>query len=278
MSKDRIYLKELSDQFKRTQKALQAWIQADTPNVPFDGAVVKGLSEPLRFEFQRLIDASADEGREVEDKAKRVVMALDDFALKFARWMRAAAVQADSPRGSIAMWEAWERVEAAFMPVNQVQPKPVKYLVDVANAPREQIAREYGWIDEHGEPDLVKVQEEYEKPGTHYDRETWISPAMKGYYANVNRLWSERIGTRKPLFATLNELDPELAVTPNQPAASVPSLEKLLELDAPVGQIMRLHNLSEDEATQLKQDYEVEKALKEVEKTNEKGKKAAASK
>ncbi|AMV31266.1 hypothetical protein VN12_04045 [Pirellula sp. SH-Sr6A] len=106
MSKAEIYLKELSDQFKRTQKALQAWSQADTPNIAFDGGVVKGISESLRLEWQRLIDASADDGREVEDKAKRVEMALDDFALKFARRMRAAAVQADSPRGSFAMREA----------------------------------------------------------------------------------------------------------------------------------------------------------------------------
>ncbi|AMV31257.1 hypothetical protein VN12_04000 [Pirellula sp. SH-Sr6A] len=214
MSKAKIYLKELSDQFKRTQKALQAWSQADTPNIAFDGGVVKGISESLRFEWQRLIDASADDGREVEDKAKRVVMALDDFALKFARWMRAAAVQADSPRGSVAMWEAWERVEAAFMPVNQSIPKPVKYLVDVANAPREQIARKYGWIDEHGEPDLLKVQEEYETPGKHFDNETWTSPVLKSYYANINRQWPERVGSRKPLFSTMNELDPEQTATP----------------------------------------------------------------
>ncbi|WP_146676398.1 hypothetical protein [Pirellula sp. SH-Sr6A] len=161
-----------------------------------------------------MIDASADDGREVEDKAKRVVMALDDFALKFARWMRAAAVHADCPRGSVAMWKAWERVEAAFMPVNLSLPKPVEHLVDSENAPREQISREYGWIDERGEPDLVKVQEEYEIPGKHFDKETWTSPALKNYYANINRQWSDRFGSRKLLFSTLNELDPEQTATP----------------------------------------------------------------
>ncbi|XZE33534.1 hypothetical protein SH501x_004320 [Pirellulaceae bacterium SH501] len=87
--------------------------------------------------------------------------------------------------------------------------------------PREQIAREYGWIDEHGEPDLAKVQEECETPGKHFDKETWTSPALKSYYGNINRQWSERIGSRKPLFSTLNELDPELTAAPGTPVASI---------------------------------------------------------
>lgn len=268
MSESKVYLKEVSEQFSRTKKAYDAWQMSQGTNVPYGGAVVKAVDNDLREEFQRLIDVTADAGKEVEEKARRAVMVLDDFALKYARWLRQAAIGNESPRGSDDMWRAWEHVVVAFQPLNENRPQSVKYLVDVAEAPREQIARMYGWYDEFGEPDLAKVQEEYDSPGTHYKSETWVSPAIRGHQERVNEEWKARQSVRKPLFRPVVSEDEANA----KPPAEVPSMDELLKLDAPPEQIARLHKITLDEAIEVRRIYQEEKGLAEVEVAKAKAK------
>jgi hypothetical protein len=120
----------------------------------------------------------------------------------------------------------------------------------------------YGWLDADGIPEIEKVQEEYDKPGTHFDKETWVSPSMRARKAIIDGQWEARTQPRSILF------DPEVLADykkPKGPPVAPPSLEKLLENDAPAEQMARLHGISVDEAQALKMEH-IENKLKNGEK------------
>lgn len=255
---------KLLELFNKAKAELNRWNNSEGVSTEFMGqGGFKVISRSLSIAFMALIDASADQGKEVSDlQTKRCVMALDEFGPLFASWLRRQAVQAANPSGEQSMWESWERVVEAFEVLKERYEHSVKYLIDVANAPREQIARMYGWIDEDGIPEIEKVQEEYDKPGTHFDKETWVSPSMKARKALIEGQWEARKQPRSILF------DPEVvADTPKPKGQPVPppSLETLLEHDAPAEQMARLHSISVDEAMALKMEY-TESKLKAGEK------------
>ena len=244
----------LLDLFKKAKAELNRWNQSEGTSTEFQGqGGYKIISAPLSIAFMTLIDASADQGKEVSElQTKRCVMALDEFGPLFASWLRRQAVQAANPSGEQSMWESWERVAEAFEPLKDRFEHSVKYLIEVANAPREQIARMYGWVDADGIPEIEKVQEEYDKPGTHFDKETWVSPSMKARKAIIDGQWEARTQPRSILF------DPEVLADYKKPKGqpvAPPSLETLLEHDAPAEQMARLHSISVDEAMALKMEY-----------------------
>lgn len=242
----------LRECFSKAKAELNRWQNSDGVSTEFMGqGGFKIISRGVSMAFMALIDASADQGKEVSDlQSKRCVMALDEFGPLFASWLRRQAVQAANPSGEQSMWESWERVVEAFEPLKDRFEHSVKYLIEVANAPREQIARMYGWVDDDGIPEIEKVEEEYEKPGTHFDKETWVSPSMRARKAIIEGQWDARSQPRSILF------DPEVFNDkPKGSAVAPPSLEVLLENDAPAEQMARLHSISVDEAMALKMEH-----------------------
>lgn len=263
MASPKIYQKNVEQLLDKAVKAIRAWESSDGPNVNFNGEVVKAVAPALDLAFRKLIDGTADEKKEVEEGAKAIVMALDEFALKYARWLRAVAVQAASPRGSAEMWEAWSRVLVAAEPPRNEVPRSVKFLVDTANAPRSQIARLYGWFvdgdtpDSPKIPDEVKVQEEYEKPGTHFKADEWKSPSYQAYWAEIQAAWKDRQGARKVLFPDMQEDAAASAAEAPKP----PSLDEMVNAGAPAAQIARVHGMKLEEAEALLRSKEEENAL-----------------
>jgi hypothetical protein len=250
--------------FKKAKSEIDKWHRSEGVSTEFQGqGGYKIISGPVCVALMSLVDASADHGKEVSDlQSKRCVMALDEFGPLLASWLRRQAVQAANPSGEQSLWESWERVVEAFEPLKDRFEHSVKYLIEVANAPREQIARMYGWIDADGIPEIDKVQEEYEKPGTHFDKETWVSPSMRARKAIIDGQWEARTQPRSILF------DPDALIDYKKPKGAPiapPSLETLLEHDAPPAQMARLHGISEDEAAALKLEY-AENKLKNGEK------------
>lgn len=255
----------LLELFKKAKAELTKWNQSEGVSTEFQGqGGYKIISGPVSIGFMTLIDASADQGKEVSDlQSKRCVMALDEFGPLFASWLRRQAVQAANPSGEPSMWESWERVCEAFEPLKDRFEHSVQYLIEVANAPREQIARMYGWVDADGIPIIEKVQEEFDKPGTHFDKQTWVSPSMRAVKSRIEGQWEVRTQPRSILF------DPEVLADyrkPKGPAVAPPSVETLLEHDAPAEQIARLHSFSVDEAMALKMEHTENKMLKSGEK------------
>lgn len=260
----KIYQKNVEQLLDKAQKAIRAWESSDGPNAHWNGEVVKGISPAMDVAFRNLIDGTADQGKEVEDGAKALVVAMDEFALKYARWLRAVAVQAATPRGSAELWEAWSRVLVAAEPPRNELPRSIKFLIDTANAPRSQIARMYGWFidgdtpDSPKVPDEVKVQEEYENPGTHFDAKEWKSPSYLAHWNAVQTLWNERQGPRKILFPDMAE---EGANVNADAAPKPPSLDEMVNLGAPAAQIARVHGMKLEEAEALLRSKEEENAL-----------------
>jgi hypothetical protein len=87
--------------------------------------------------------------------------------------------------------------------------------------------------------DVAKVDEEAAKPGTHYNADTWVHPALRQRVAAVSAAWA----TREPRSA---EYAPD-SFGKTEP----PSLEELVRLRAPAAQIANLHGIEEYEAQQL---------------------------
>ena len=81
---------------------------------------------------------------------------------------------------------------------------------------------------------------------------------MKRRNDEIAAQWDARKTARKPLFSAYEKADEGKA----SKSAPPPSLETLLEHDAPVGQMVRLHGITEEEAYALKRDFEEEKAFK----------------
>lgn len=237
--------------FQKLLAAVQDWDQADGPHVPWQGQVTKGISQRLDEAFRVFLDATADFGKQPEPKAYGPLLAVDQLATAYLEFVRAASMGHDTapPRGSDALWRAWDSVVLAFAVPKQQRPPAIKELIEHQKAAPSQIALIYGWTTEDGEPDLTKVQEEYQAPGTHFDPETWVAPAFVKRQAIFDREWKART-PRKPEFdgAAIDEA----AEKPKKPP--VPSLDELIAAKAPAGQIAMLHGISVDEAADLLAD------------------------
>ena len=104
----KIYFSKLKEIFDRAESEISRWEQSDGPDVSYEGQLVKALGPRIDREFRLLIDASADEGCEVDGPlAMQAVMRLDNFALEYARWCRHVGEPDFTPRGTPAVWESW---------------------------------------------------------------------------------------------------------------------------------------------------------------------------
>jgi hypothetical protein len=72
-----------------------------------------------------------------------------------------------------------------------LRPEPIRQLMS-ENVSRTQIAKIYGFRRPDNSPDLEKLQEEIDNPGTHYDPLTWVHPRDKQFWEEIERRWTER--------------------------------------------------------------------------------------
>jgi hypothetical protein len=232
-------------EFNKVEAAIQEWQASDGPVRYFQGNQVKAISAKVDNMIRAFLNFAADEGREVEPKCFGPVVRIDAFAVHYERFVRDAQVENVHPIGSDEMWVAWDHVRESFRIVKPPKPRSIKHLMENEHAPAWQIAKIYGFVDENGDVDIEKVQEEYENPGTHYNPDTWVSPAEIARQKISQAEWDQRKGKRSPLFV----LDPEFDPNPVPLAKSpVPSLDELVRLNAPAAQIARLHNIPVEDA------------------------------
>jgi hypothetical protein len=115
----------------------------------------------------------------------------------------------------------------------------MKVLVSLG-APHEQIAKKYGWKDEQGHPDLIRVHQAIQDPDAFdaaFDASTWVHPVYATIEAEVAREWEGR-QPRPRLF----QRDTEEVAKP-----APPTIEEMIKARAPAQQIANVHKISLDE-------------------------------
>lgn len=204
------------------------------------------FENPITEEFDNAIsaacDATADAGMEVEPKARALMLILDDIAAARIKWLQDGSMHLPTapPTGSEQLRNNLDRLEAQLKIPDLPLPPPIAHLQKVHASPN-QIAITYGWRTEDGSPDVNKVFEEVEKPGTHFNPKKWVHPALRRQQEETDKLWANRIPRERQSSHVASQSEGE-------PTKSrVPSLDELIQVKAPVEQIMRLHKMTEQE-------------------------------
>lgn len=225
---------------KSIVSARRKWLEQDGPNVVWQGHLCKTISAELDAAIRNGCDLVADDGKEIEEKAKALLLIFDDLSASFLKWLQDASVQLPSapPMGSDVLVRTLDRLEQQLQVKDLPLPPPVAEL-DKRRVTANQIANIYGWKLEDGSPDTQKVYDELAKPGTHFDPKTWVHPAVASQQAEVDRLWQNRSPRTKCFSLTAEQ-------STKQPG-QIPSVEELIDLRAPIAQIVRLHGLTEEQ-------------------------------
>lgn len=185
--------KEIQETVERANAVVARWRSMDEPRVPFQGKSCKAVSDPVVEAINEVAQIAGTPNSNVEDSARRVVLAIDEFADHLNQWYTDLSFGPDHapPDGSSLMWQAWDAVVAACVPRRSRPPESMDDLTR-SNTSLAQIAKIYGWKNEDGSPDIQKVVEEQNKPGTHYDPETWVHPADRNLQASADEQWKRR--------------------------------------------------------------------------------------
>lgn len=227
---------------------IRAWEQADGPTI--NGR--KAISLELQQAIEAAVNATADfdrigAERTIEKDGYEWVVLFDYLAKSYRDYkvsvIGALAEEDIESDGSVSMWRAIAALkDYANLTYHYPLPQPVNDL-RLAGVSDHQIAAIYGWTDEAGNADFLKVSEEAAKPGTHYNPKTWEHPGKRGRY----KLAEESMDGREKRSFEYTDEEEQLSFQVTMP----PSIEELLNLDAPPEQIARLHNMSVDQATSL---------------------------
>lgn len=235
----KIKLIDVLNAARKLAAAYRQWNEQDGPIRLWNGGPTKCLSEELDSIIRETCDATADHNCEVDPRARGLLLVFDDIAYYFLKWIQDASMQLVTapPRGSSELHTSLQRLEEQLKSLNLPRPQPIGQLVAGKVSPN-QIAIIYGWKAEDGSPDTTKVHEEIEKPGTHYNPESWQHPALRVIQAEIDRNWQNR-EPRGRSFAAMEPTAPT--------AVAIPTLDELFAAKAPVAQIMRLHKMAQEE-------------------------------
>jgi hypothetical protein len=220
-------------------------------------STIKVVSDRLRSEIEFFLDWTADEGKEVNVDARPMMLAIDTFAIAFAA-LNHDCSNSITPGGKTdQLWSALNRIrEVASQKFTPAKPQSVSSLFK-AGVQYSQIATIYGWMLDDGTPDGSKVSEELENPGTHYNPDTWVSPAVESRLRTINKDWSLRPSKRAIAYARPEVEKPNSNWVP-------PSIAFMINAGAPPEQIANVHGITVDDAQQRISAAEEAKEAKEA--------------
>jgi hypothetical protein len=239
-----ITLSFLLERFARLQNAVKDWENDNSSEsiAQWGMSTIKVVSDRLRSEIEFFLDGTADQDKEVSDDAKTMVLAIDTFALAYAAFVRESD-SFSSPAKLDRLWIALNRIrEVANQKFTVSKPQSVSSMFK-AGVTFMQIATIYGWKLEDGSPDGSKVVEELEAPGTHYNPDTWVSPAVESRLRTINQDWSLRPSKRAIAYVRPEEEKPNPNWVP-------PSIAIMIMAGAPPEQIANVHGITVDDAQQ----------------------------
>ncbi len=235
-------------EFARLKKVVDEWNQDESGNfnVAYNGGTVKAFSRNLEDAVEHFLNATADAGKQVADDDKEAIMEIDRLCNAYETFKILASEESSlaPPYGSDDFWAAYRNICEHFNSrPNYQKPQSVSTLISQKVGPL-QIATIYGWKKPDGAPDVDKVTDEINKPGTHYKPETWVHPAKAIKQRSIDVEWNRRTAVREANFDVRKESEPVNKFVP-------PSLSEMVAVGAPAKQIANVHKISVEEAEQL---------------------------
>jgi hypothetical protein len=216
--------KEVKSLVFELRDAVRQWYNWNpTPDqmAAWQGQAVKPITETLN---QLIVKVGTDlRVTDIEHSVWDLVLAMDQFYAEFGRWALSASVapEAVDPSGTTEMWSAWRDVLKIADHRKPPAPPHATVLQAQGCNPRT-IALRYGWMTEHGQPDIVRVNRELaaSPEDREYDPDNWTHPREKKFYDELKvrfdqrneRLWRDqekvnpRLGERQPCKESWEEL------------------------------------------------------------------------
>lgn len=238
-------------QFKALSEAIAEWENDSRQDilVPWSQGMVKGFTAKLEAAFERFFDETADFENTVVPAARSMIIWIDNLFNEYARFKRGISEESPScsPSGTDGLWRSFLNVKEVFKQISPLsKPLPVSRMI-ADGVSLNQIATIYGWLNEDGSPDCLKVTEEIEKPGTHYDPKNWVHPALAKRQELIDKEWLVRTQTvepRKKMFEPIVSSKSKSDWVP-------PSIQVMVLAGAPPEQIANVHGISVEEAQLL---------------------------
>lgn len=229
-------VREIRKAFDRADTEVARFNATHGPLIPWNGQMVKALSEAAFQSLSDLCKLCAVPNDQVHDQAREILLALDDFARAFLDYQDRSSNLDETchPAGTSEMWNAFFVLRRSiFEPIEFRPLESIDVLLNKQRVPIQQIAKIYGFVSGDGSPEVHKVEEELASPGTHTGGD-WLPPPAAKHRAELQLRWSKRT----PIS---DFLDPDETGDRGGPKASAPeSLETLIQQRVPVAQIMKM--------------------------------------
>jgi hypothetical protein len=176
---------------ERLRTAIQDWEGGDAPTAMHRGKAYKKFTTPVVEVMGEVCGLFLT--TDIDRDAWELAMAVDGFRDESNRFFESQKVaeEAVRPNGTDEMWEAFRDVIRKLSASPRKLPGGIRQLQrDGSNAIT--IAKKYGWYTKDGKPDLQRVSEEDNDPGTHYDPKTFVHPSEAAGVARLQKLWDAR--------------------------------------------------------------------------------------
>ena len=187
---------EVAEFVKQLQLTVTAWEQSTSPNVQWRGNMVRAITVDVETAANELFESC--DTAEVDPGTREIVLAVDRFQEAMEDWKKRLQLQESSagPQGSAKFWAAYSEMLTKLSPRTKKLPEPIGQLIK-QEVSYPQIAKIYGWYDDAGVPDIRRLQEEIDKPGTHYNPATWVSANDRAFELELATAWSSREARRQ---------------------------------------------------------------------------------
>lgn len=210
------------------------WNNSSGATQHFRGRDVKMINQKLFDGLNHLAMVGSQPNDAFHADARSLGLAITAFAKIWVDYCERAKSGDDvNPSGEPQLWSALDAVRKAMQPLQLRSPEPVRQLIEREKVEAWQVAKIYGWKDATGQPDVRKVQEELEKPGTHYDAKTWVHPDQVRFDAEVAEKWATRIPATA--ITSMDDIEEQAAAASRQDAPE--SMDLLIQQRVPISQI-----------------------------------------
>lgn len=232
---------ELSRRVRAVAEVVQWWRTSSGSLAPYRGREVKAISQEVFEALDKLARIGAMQNDAFHEAARALALAITDFAKAWVLYTdRVQAGDDVTPGGDSSVWNTFDLVVQACDKPSFRHPEPIQQLIHQDKVEAWQVAKIYGWLDDRGNPDPRMVQEELDKPGTHYDPKTWKHPAQKLLEAEVAAKWSTRTPAVVP--ESLEEIEEAAAQSQIAPE----SLDTLISQKVSIDQICAMKQVDRE--------------------------------